>query len=81
MPRYYFHVEDGRRIFDDVGEDLPDISAAQTEALRASNDVLKGGPMGSIWRGTPWRLWVTNMPNGEGTTFLTLRFSGEMAGG
>jgi hypothetical protein len=78
MPRYYFHVEDGHRLFDDIGQDLPDIAAVQTEALRASADLLKGGPSFSVWDGVPWRMWVTDKPEGEGKTFLTLSFSAEM---
>jgi hypothetical protein len=32
----------------------------------------------ALWNGTPWRMWVTDQPNGEGKTFFTLRFSAEM---
>ena len=35
MPRYYFNLEDGQRLLDDSGLDLPDIEAAQKEALRS----------------------------------------------
>jgi hypothetical protein len=80
MPRYYFHWENGERLLDDTGFDLPDIAAVQNEALRASADVLKGGPRAtaSLWDGTAWAMWVTDKPNGEGNTLLTLRFSAEM---
>jgi hypothetical protein len=71
-------VEDGKRILDDVGQEFPDLSAVQTEALRASADLLKGGPSVDVWDGTPWRMWVTDKPDGEGKTFFTLRFSAEM---
>jgi hypothetical protein len=77
MPRYYFNVEDGQRLLDDTGLDLPDIAAARNEALRTSGNLLKSGPSASVWNGTPWRLWVTNEPNGEGKTYFTLRFSAE----
>jgi hypothetical protein len=43
MPRYYFHLEDGRCLLDDNGLDLPDIVAAQDEALRTSGNLLWGG--------------------------------------
>jgi hypothetical protein len=42
MPRYYFHLEDGRCLLDDNGLDLPDIVAAQDEALRTSGNLLRG---------------------------------------
>ena len=44
MPRYYFHLEDGRHLLDDTGLDLLDIAAAQNEALRASGDLLSVCP-------------------------------------
>jgi integrase len=28
-----------------------------------------------LWRGQPWRLWVTDQPGGAGKTLFTLRFS------
>ena len=80
MPRYYFHVEDGRSTLDDTGLELSDIAAARNEALRTTGDLLKGGPhsAATLWKGTPWRLWVTDRPNGDGKTFFTLCFSVEM---
>lgn len=80
MPRYYFHTEDGRSFFDDEGFELRDIAAVRNEALRTAGDLLKGGPRSTatLWKGTPWRLWVTDKPNGDGKTFFTLRFSAEM---
>ena len=66
MPRYYFHLEDGRHLLDDTGLDLLDIAAAQNEALRASGDLLRGERNASLWNGKPWRLWVTDSPNGLG---------------
>jgi len=79
MPRYYFHLEDGQVLLDDTGSELGDVAAAQNEALRASGDLLRGGrATAHFWNGTPWRMWVTDKPDGEGKTFFTLRFSGEM---
>ena len=68
MPRYYFHLEDGRHLLDDTGLDLLDIAAAQNEALRASGDLLRGERNASLWNGKPWRLWVTDSPNGLGVS-------------
>jgi Domain of unknown function (DUF6894) len=77
MPRYYFNLEDGKRLLDDEGLDLPDLDAARKEALRASNELLRAGPKGDFWNGSYWRMWVTDEPNGEGRTIFTLRFSAE----
>ena len=57
---------------------LRDLAAAQDEAVRESGNLLKGGPNGTLWNGKPWRLWVTDFPNGEGKTFFTLRFAAEI---
>jgi hypothetical protein len=79
MPRYYFHFEIGEILHDDIGQELPDIAAAQHEALRATSDFMRGGARATVnlWNGTPWRVWVTDKPNGEGETFVTLRFSAD----
>jgi hypothetical protein len=79
MPRYYFHREDGQSLLDDTGLDLRDIAAAQSEAVRTSGELLKDWSRTptTLWNGTPWRMWVTDKPNGEGETFFTLRFSAE----
>jgi hypothetical protein len=77
MPRYYFHLEDGQLLLDDTGLDLADVAAVQNEAVRASAELLKGWPSATLWNGTPWRMWVTDSPKGEGKNFFTLRFSAE----
>ena len=53
MPRYFFHVQDGRILLDANGVELRDIAAAQTEALRTSGDIIKGGPLATVdlWNG------------------------------
>lgn len=80
MPRYYFHVQDGRILHDETGLDFPDLAAAQNEALRTTAELLKSGPNSTadFWKGIPWRLWLTDKPNGEGKTVFTLRFSAEV---
>jgi hypothetical protein len=79
MPRYYFHLEDGQVVLDDTGLELCDIAAAKSEALLTSGELIKDASRATatLWNGTPWRMWVTDNPNGEGKTFLTLRFSAE----
>jgi uncharacterized protein DUF6894 len=80
MPTYYFHLENGQTLLDDCGVELRDIAAAQDKALQASSDIFKVGPRvtATLWNGTPWRMWVTDKPDGEGKTFFTLRFSATM---
>jgi Domain of unknown function (DUF6894) len=79
MPRYYFHREDGQTLLDGTGLDLRDLAAAQNEAVGSSGEFLKdwSRDAATLCNGTPWRMWVTDKPNGEGKTLFTLRFSAE----
>lgn len=76
MPRYFFHVRDGYSAPDDTGVDLPDIYAAQTEAIRFSGEVLS--EMGArFWNSTEWVLEVSDE---TGQILFVLRFSAEERG-
>jgi hypothetical protein len=75
MPRYYFHVEDHHTTLDETGVDLPSLEEARREALQAAGDMLRNGAGTSVWDGKPFRMWVTDQPQGRGKTFFTLRFS------
>ena len=75
MPRYYFHIHDGREILDDDGLELPDLAAAREMAILNSGEILKNGAGPGMWAGEPWRMWVTDEPGGGGKTFFTLQFS------
>ena len=73
MPRYYFHIFDGRASPDREGTDLPDIYRAQHEAVRLSGEVLRD--MGAkFWNGAEWRLEVAD---DRGEVLFVLRFSAE----
>ena len=73
MPRFFFHVTDGYSVRDDEGTELPDIYAAQHQAVRTSGEILRD--VGArFWDGTEWKLEVTDE---RGQILLTLRFSGE----
>jgi hypothetical protein len=76
MALYYFHLTDGATSLDDQGSDLPDLAAVRRAALATATEVLggiKAGP--AFWAGEPWKLWVTDGPNGAGATLLTLQFA------
>ncbi len=75
MPRYFFHVDDGVSLRDDVGTELRDIYTAQAEAIRTSGEILR--EMGAkFWNGTDWSLEVTD---DSGKALFVLRFSAEEA--
>jgi hypothetical protein len=44
MARFYFHFENGEKILDDVGIDLPDVDAVRKEALGTTRDLLFEAP-------------------------------------
>ena len=75
MPRYFFHVHDGTSIRDAIGTVLPDVYAAQEEAISTSGELLReiGG---KFWDGAEWSLEVTDE---AGRVLFTLRFSAQEA--
>ncbi len=73
MPRYFFHVIDGRNVRDEDGTELADISVAQAEAIRLTGEILRD-MAGRFWDGTEWRLEVGDE---QGQVLFVLRFSAE----
>ena len=73
MPRYFFHVIDGREIRDEEGIELPNIYVAQAEAICLCGEVLRD--MGArFWNGTEWRLEVEDE---QAQVLFVLHFSAE----
>jgi len=73
MPRYFFHVTDGYSARDAEGTELPDIYAAQDQAIRTSGEILRD--MGAeFWNGTEWMLEVTDESD---QILFVLRFSAD----
>jgi hypothetical protein len=74
VPRYFFHIRDGRDYPDDEGTELPDLAAVRTEALKASGEMLRDSKgRAEFWSGDDWTMNVTDE---AGQPVLTLRFSG-----
>ncbi len=73
MPRYFFHVHDGSSTRDHEGTELPDIFAAQEEAILLSGELLREMG-GKFWNGEEWSLEVTDE---AGRILFTLRFTAE----
>ncbi|MCK1463523.1 hypothetical protein IVB34_35525 [Bradyrhizobium sp. 2] len=40
MPRYYFHILNGKMLIDDVGVEVADTEAAKLEAVKYAGNVL-----------------------------------------
>ena len=60
MPRYFFHVKDGRTFIDTEGVELSNLAAARALAVTASGEALRNGAGPAVWDGTPWEMWVTD---------------------
>jgi hypothetical protein len=74
MPRYYFNIQNGRTILDQTGVELPDAGAVLHETLKASAELLRELEGEEFWSGTPWKLWITDRPNGEGDPIFVLQY-------
>jgi hypothetical protein len=59
MPRFYFHVHDGKSIIDDVGTELPDWRTARVETIRLAGHILQDEAH-LIALGEDWRIGVTD---------------------
>jgi hypothetical protein len=77
--RFYFHLADGATSLDREGIELKTLNEAKKEALRTSMELLPGCEEPHIWSGEPWKLWVTDQPNGLGITLLSLTFQAAVA--
>jgi hypothetical protein len=72
VPRFYFNIEDGKKIEDHEGTELPDVAAARTESIALAGALLKDAAR--YWDGTDWRMTVTD---DTGVVVFMLRFSAE----
>lgn len=78
MPRYFFHIDDGVSIPDPIGTELPDLTAARFEAVRASGAILEDLD-GDFWKsGSPWVMAVTDE---SGHLLFSLHFSAAIPSG
>ena len=76
MPRYYFHVLNGKKLIDDVGIELTDIEAAKAEVVKYAGTVLMSEQPTDMWKGIAWEMKVTDAPSpDEGRTYLTLKLT------
>jgi hypothetical protein len=57
MPRYFFHVIDGKDIPDTEGTELADIEEARAEAVVLSGELLRDLG-GQFWNSSEWQIRV-----------------------
>jgi uncharacterized protein DUF6894 len=77
--RYYFNIHDGESRFDDEGTEFVDFTEVRAQAIQTTVDLLKDIQGPRFWSGEPWRLWVTDQPQGGGNIFFTLIFSARLS--
>ncbi len=72
MPRWYFHVHDGKAAFrDPEGSELPDLAAARREALAAAHELLNDGMLS----GEDRRGWRVEIASEAGKPLIMVPFS------
>jgi hypothetical protein len=76
MPRYFFHVIDGRSIIDREGTEFPTLKQARGEAIRLAGAILRDEG-DTFWNGEEWHMNVTDA---SGQSVLKLRFSADDQG-
>jgi hypothetical protein len=76
MPRYFFHVIDGRDIIDREGTEFPNLRHARAEAIRLAGAILRDEG-DAFWNGEEWHMNVTDL---TGQSVLKLRFSADDQG-
>jgi hypothetical protein len=59
MARYYFHIEDGSAILDDLGMELASLAEAKCEAVRYAGSLICDHA-GEFWNSGDWTMTVTN---------------------
>jgi hypothetical protein len=66
MALRYFHISDGQTTLDGLGTELSDVASVRAEAVRTCRELLNLGHGEQLWDGEPWKVWVTDQPNGAG---------------
>lgn len=68
MTRYFFHTEDGRRLQDDHGAELPDLAAVREAALTTMTEMAHA-LSDDFWKHQSLRITVTD---DRGLTLMSL---------
>ena len=64
MPRYFFHVIDGKEIIDNEGTELADLDEARAEAIVLSGEMLNDLG-GKFWNNGQWQVRVEDESGGK----------------
>jgi hypothetical protein len=78
MAIYHFHIDNGEFRPDPHGVDLPDLTAARREAVRAAGEIINESNK-SFWEHmTPWIMHVTDR---EDRLLFSLQFGAKVPSG
>jgi hypothetical protein len=78
MALHYIHLSNGYTLLDAEGTDVP-VSSARDVAVRTASELLNRGNTEQLWTGKPWKVWVTDQPNGAGHTIASIEITGTIA--
>jgi hypothetical protein len=73
VPRYFFHLHDGKNIPDNEGIELAGLAEARNQAIVAAGEMIRSDGH-TVWNGSEWRMDVTDEP---GNSVFTLRFAAD----
>jgi hypothetical protein len=76
MALHYFHISNGHTTLDEHGTELSTITDVRRVATRAAQELLNLGYDDRLWAGKPWRVWVTDRPDGGGRTLASIEMIG-----
>jgi hypothetical protein len=73
VPRYFFHIQDGKDIPDAEGLELAGLAEARNQAIVAAGEMIRTDGH-TVWNGSEWRMEVIDE---AGSTVFTRRFSAD----
>ncbi len=73
LPRYFFHIHDGRSIRDTDGIELAGVAEARHQAIATAGEMIRLDGH-TVWNGGEWRMDVTDE---TGSPVFTLRFAAD----
>jgi hypothetical protein len=73
--RFYFNVMNSDTELDPDGTQLSSIAEARGQALRLLGAMLQDADSNFPWGGAPWKIWVSDGPQGSGRVLFTLQVS------
>lgn len=76
MALHYFHISNGHTTLDDRGTDLPALADVRRVAVHTAHELLNLGNDDHLWTSEPWRVWVTDQPDGGGLTIASIEVIG-----